>query len=47
MIPFFFQMCKNASSEEDFALTDAIKIGIELQGLDLKRQYQNQIASPW
>jgi hypothetical protein len=38
MIAFLLQMSENTSSEEDFALANAVKIGIEFQGLDLFKE---------
>lgn len=39
-VPFLFQVGQNASPEEDFALTNAVQVAVELQGFDLDRGEQ-------
>jgi len=43
-ISLLFQMCKNASAEEYLALTDSVKVGIELQCLNLHKYNSNSLS---
>lgn len=43
-VSLLLQLGQDTGSEEDFALTNAVKVGVQLQSFDLQRRVTGQVS---